>query len=546
LLALVSLLVLPERAGADTISAISSGTWNDGNIWSGSTVPTSADTVNINGGFTVNVTSVVSGSAHALLVGETGTGALILSGGQVTNFAGAIGAYAGSNGTVTVNSGTWTNSDNLQIGFRGTGNLTVNDGSVIVTGATGFYLGNGTLAVNGGSVSSIGDLLLDSSGDNNTSTATITGGTLSTNNRLIMGAGGINGQGTLNISGGTVTNANIAVMGWNASALDTVNISGSGVWNSTGSLTIGQSGTGILNLTGGALSVSSNIVLASNGGSVGTLNLGGTNVGGSTVGTLTATGIIGASGTATVNFNNSGALTLATVMSGALTVNQIGAGTTTLTGTNTYTGATTINAGTLLVDGSTASGSAFAVNGSGTLGGSGTINGSVAVVGTLSPGNCPGILNTGAEIWYNTGNYNWQILDATAGAGTGFDAIAITGGLDLSNLTTAGFSINLWSLSSTGPDVNGNASNFVNTNNYSWTLATTTTGVTGFNAADFTINTIANNGTAGFINPLNGSFSVGVTGNDLMLIYTSVPEPTTWALLAAGLTVLVTFHRRRA
>jgi hypothetical protein len=70
---------------------------------------------------------------------------------------------------------------------------------------------------------------------------------------------------------------------------------------------------------------------------------------------------------------------------------------------------------------------------------------------------------------------------------SGYDTLAITGTLDLTNLTASGFAINLWTLSSVGPDSNGNAINFVATNNYSWTLATTTGGITGFSAGDFHI-----------------------------------------------------------
>ena len=212
-----------------------------------------------------------------------------------------------------------------------------------------------------------------------------------------------------------------------------------------------------------------------------------------------------------------------------------------LTGANTYTGTTTVTGGTLLVNGSTANGSAVTVNSSGTLGGNGTVGGSVTVNGTLSPGNSPGTLSTGAETWNPGGNYNWQVLSANGTAGTGYDTIAITGNLSLSGLSPSGkFNINLWSLSSIGPDVSGNATNFNNASNYTWTIASTTGGsILGFDRANFNINTGQTNGTGGFSNGLNGgSFDLLVSGNNLNLTFTAVPEPSTWvamvALLCAG------------
>jgi hypothetical protein len=141
---------------------------------------------------------------------------------------------------------------------------------------------------------------------------------------------------------------------------------------------------------------------------------------------------------------------------------------------------------------------------------------------TLQPGSSPGTLSTAGQVWSNGGNYNWMIYDAIGTAGTGYSQLALTGGLDLSSLTTGGFKINLWSLFSVGPDANGDALNFNNASAHSWTLATTT-GITGFNAGNFTVNTGIANGTGGFSNALGGgTFGLSVTGNDLRLNFTPV------------------------
>ena len=245
-------------------------------------------------------------------------------------------------------------------------------------------------------------------------------------------------------------------------------------------------------------------------------------------------------------------------------LNKLGVGTLKLTNTNTYTGNTTINSGTLSLSGAgsistspniivganttfdvSAVTSGYTLASTQTISGTGTVVGATSVAGTLSPGNSPGTLTTGSQTWLDGGDYNWQMLDATGAAGTGYDRIAVTGTLDLSSLSAGGFGINLWSLSSILPDVNGDALNFNNLLTQSWTILTTSGGITGFEAGDFVISTAANNGTGGFSNALddNGSFTLGTSGNNLVLTYSAIPEPG--AALLAGLGMLVLLRRRR-
>ena len=257
---------------------------------------------------------------------------------------------------------------------------------------------------------------------------------------------------------------------------------------------------------------------------------------------------VGANSTRSLTFTGGNDTSVSGSISGGSTgaLVKTGAGRLTLSGNNTFAGSTTVNAGTLVINGSTGSGNQFSVEAGGTLAGSGTVAGQVVVAGTLAPGNSPGTLTSGSEVWLDGGDYNWQVLNVDGFAGTGYDTIAITGNLDLTNLTTGNFAINLWSLSSIGPDVSGPALSFVNTTNYAWTLVSTTAGITGFSAGDFTIHTGANNGTAGFSNPTAGNFSVTQSGNNLVLNYTAVPEPATWVLLATSLAALLFARSRRA
>jgi autotransporter-associated beta strand protein len=270
-----------------------------------------------------------------------------------------------------------------------------------------------------------------------------------------------------------------------------------------------------------------------------------------TINGLSGTGKItrsGATGTSilTVGSNDATSSFSGIIENGAGTValTKAGSGTLTLAAANTYTGATLISAGTLMVNGSLGL-TPIEVAPGGTLAGTGIFGGSVALAGTLSPGNRLGILSTGNQVWSDGGDYNWQILDAGGVAGSAYDTLAVTGSLDLGSLAAAGFSINLWSLSSLDPNLDDVPTGFDGAAPYSWTLASTTAGITGFEASDFTINTEPNNGTAGFksTQPLTGLFSVNQSGNNLLLNYSPIPEPSATAL--ALISSLALLRRRR-
>ncbi|MCE9556242.1 MAG: autotransporter-associated beta strand repeat-containing protein [Planctomycetes bacterium] len=461
------------------------------------TAATAAVTLNTNGGI-ASITIMNPGSYTTL----------------PTSFA-LNGPQGGPGQTVTFVPGTITGSSNSLGGLTKTGvdKLTLGSGASTYTGPTRINLG--TLSVsslaNGGGSSSVG------ASTNVAANLVLNGGTLqytgaghSTDRLFSVGTS----NGKLEASGsGTVDFTNTGSMGFNS-----------------------QIGTR-------------------------TLTLGGTNTGNNFLRTLIA---------------NDGS-------GNATSLTKTDAGKWILTNSHSYSGATTVSNGRLaLSTGGTNNiplspsikltsltsildvssvGGGFTLAGGQTLSGIGSVEGAMTIGSgsTLSPGNSPGIIgHVGSETWATGGNYNWQILDATGAAGTGFDQLAITGVSSTLTIGT-GFNFNLWSLSSTGPDVNGDANNFLNSLDQYWIVATTTGGlVNPGNLAFANISVGATNGTSGFSNNVaGGTFSLiqgnGVNGtvNDVVLKFTAqsavvVPEPGTLAMAAVGLLGLALLGWRRS
>lgn len=579
--------VISNTGSVTSNNVVSTGTATTGNIiknGSGTLVLGNANTfsgtLTINGSGGVGAVRLDHGSGARNSTVSVGIANGLTFGSGTT--AATIGGLSGAGGLSLVNSA--TNAVALTVGNNNSNSSY--SGALTGTGSL-LKTGTGTLSLSGQS--------------DHTGGTTISGGIVD------MGStGSVGGAITLTNGGGlrastASTGNNIVLSGTNASATVYTNnasagfngaVSGSAdqtlVIGGTTQVSFGASNSKqfqgflgrVLIDSGASLRLAATSL--NNGGDNTTFEVNGTlvtrNNGSVALGALTGSGFVreGTSGlnnqhavftigAKNENANFSGSIQDGDTVNGKLArVIKTGTGIQTFSGTNSYTGSTTITGGTLALSGAATIASPTIIVGASTtfdvsavtggytlasgqsLSGTGTVAGTMSVTGTLSPGNSPGTLNTGSQTWLDGGDYNWQILDATGVAGTGYDTIAVTGTLNLSSLAAGGFGINLWSLSSIGPEVSGNAINFNNLLTQSWTLLTTTGGITGFDAADFVLSVGANNGAAGFSNALDagGSFSLGQTGNNLVLTYAVVPEPSA-AMLVGGLGMLALLRRRR-
>jgi hypothetical protein len=186
--------------------------------------------------------------------------------------------------------------------------------------------------------------------------------------------------------------------------------------------------------------------------------------------------------------------------------------------------------------------SALEVASGGTLKGSGTTTGSLSVSGILAPGNSTGILDVGNTTFLSGGNYDWEIDNFTGVVGTNWDFLDITGSLTISATSGSQFIIDVISLL-TADDTAGLASNFNSASNYTFAIATASGGISGYNAAAFSINT------SGFQNTFTGTWGTSVTGNSLNITYTAataIPEPSSASMLVLGLAAALAKRRRVA
>ncbi len=475
------------------------------------TVPTSLDTIQIDGVLTASRTSALGGNLSVAGINQTAAANFQL---QINNTVGA---------TLTIGAGGVTKGSSVTgaaLIFANAVTLGANQTWSIASGTNNLQM-NGAFNDGGNTLSVTGAGTFDLRGSNTFGSNVTIDTTVSVNGLgTSVTFGGANTFNVINIVSGKASGSTIGNYGVTSNF-------GDGGTNST--ITVGgNASNGTLEYTGSSVSTNRTFTRDTRSATSG--------IEVSTAGqTLTVTGNLLSTGTqvADTNWNIGGAgnLTLSGTIAetSSASFNQgivkAGAGTLTLSGNNTYAGTTAVNVGTLLVNNTVGSGTgtgAVNVAAGATLGGTGTISGATTVNGIIAPGNSIGTLNVTNTLTWNS-NDAWKFELGTAGltmltAGTS-DLLNITGSFTKGTGTTFTFDFQ-----------NGGAQGWYKL--VDWTVGST------FAGGDFAATNLGSGLSLG---------SFVVDGATSALYLNVVPEPSTWALLAFSLiSVVILRHRVRA
>jgi photosystem II stability/assembly factor-like uncharacterized protein len=455
---------------------------------------TTTGTIDFNNDVANNAAVAITGGAGVTVEGMSGSAAIDLNAANGTvTVNGAIAPNAGVNVTLTsdtvnvtgtggitaTGAGSITlNTDNLTLagGLSGANTLTIQ--TVTASRSIGVGAGSGDLNIAGAEISLLSDgftaITIGSaaSGVVDVDTATFTDpvtiiGSDVAVTVLSAGANAVTltaqtgsitdgGAGETDVTGSTVTlNAPNGAIGAGGNPLEIAATSLATDTNAGGAQEISEAdtvsvtgidaGAGDVQLHGGTFNLSgsdvidNSTVIQLNGADLGvganTDTIGGLNVT-SAGGNVTGTGTL----TSGAAYSFVGASTVDAILAGGVGFNFLSVGNTvTLNAANTFTGLATISAGTLIVDGSLAGAATVNVGfGAPTLlGGDGSISGAVTIQNSvipganrISPGNSPGILNTGNL--NVSGTVDIEIGGTTAGAANNnHDQINVTGTVTL-------------------------------------------------------------------------------------------------------------------
>ena len=424
-------------------------------------------------------------TVNALGTGSTATVSLQLSGTQ--------GIRKTGSGTLVLTNGANNFSGGLLGGSANWGTIRVADSTVY--GAGNQSITSTIMGTAGASLTASGGTLeLRYNGQNDTTAQTLSMAAAS--GALTLGGS----PTTINVDreSGTGTNKTIAMGNFITTGSGTLNVTGSNGYNLRigGNVVLNNGNNPIFNPTTANLTIAG--AWSGFGSANRTVTLDGTSAGNGISGNITNSGGGGA----------------------VLSLVKSNSSTWVLGGNNTYAGTTSVNAGTLLINGSTSASSAVTVAAGATLGGNGTIGGATTINGILAPGNSIGQLNI-------TANTTWAGA-ATAGATTDWKfELGAANSSDLLNIT--------------GDFLKDTAAGSVFRFDFLGSSATGTfklidwSGSTGFSASDFSYN----------IGSLGGGNTGTFAFSNSQLEFTVVPEPSTWAMLAFGLTTVMVLRRRR-
>jgi autotransporter-associated beta strand protein len=554
-------------AGSGTVSSFVAGTYS---LVVGGSTSTTFSGVITNGSGVIGLTK--SGTGTLTLSGPNSyTGGTIVSAGQLVGTTASLQGAITNNASVAFDQATTGNYSSL---MSGSGSLTkLGVGKVMITGSNSY---SGGTTITGGTVEvSAGGSAGGSAAGLGTGTVSIASGGqvtyyLSTaSSHAIANAFSLSG-GTLYSEDGFNNFAGLVTLASGASTIssryeDTITLSG------------GLAGSGDVLLTqAGGLGDGPTYVLPSAGSNTGTVRVSGSSNGRTTklqvanvnalqsatldmaagdLGTVEFTvagtntyslgGLQGARSLAfggnslSVGGNNQ-STTYSGTLSGSGLLTKVGNGTLTLSGSNSTSGGTTVSAGGLRLNGSIAGGlnvAAFAA-----FSGTGTVGGNATIAGTHSPGNSPGTQTFNGNLTYSPGAVvNWELIANTTGtAGVNYDQIIMpTGNLTFSGSTTLALAFN-------SPDSSVNWSDSFWNVNRSWMIYDLSSGSVN-NPSNLIVGGSLLDAQGDSLSPTGrGYFTTSLSGQDVMLNFVAVPEPTTIALTGVAALALGAGAIRRA
>lgn len=421
-----------EGAG-NTLDVRAGSTVSLGSLKVGGFATSTNNTVTISGQLTAtsDATLGYGGSDNTLTI--DGANALLRTSGVLY-----IG-FEGENNDATVSGGAWldaaggdavigdqASSDTNTLTITGNGSKLTNTATLYV-GKTGS--GNSLDVVSGGSLQTNG-LRISANDGSATNSLTISGTGSELINTGSLRVGSLGDSATLTVeNGATATiSANLFLGHGSGSTGNRLSVTGAGSSLTAGSVTIGRTGS-----TDNELTLADDAQLISTGA----ITLGGTDARlvisgeGTTLSAPLITGAVVTSNTGhVIEFAHEGLFTFAGDVSGDIAILHSGSGTTTLNGALSFTGGTQVTAGNLRIDGTIVGETQVAVGGR--LGGNGDFSGDIDVLGTLAPGNSPGITTQliGDTFLLSGSFFEAELGGLQAGEGDGFhDRHVIADGL---------------------------------------------------------------------------------------------------------------------